>query len=82
MRVIIEVRDDAELRRVVAVLRDESVEVRLGGDGGPAGAADIGALLARTSGLWPNGDGLAYQQALRGEWERPGPDVGSVGSVR
>jgi hypothetical protein len=27
-------------------------------------------LLARTSGLWPAGDGLAYQQGLREEWER------------
>jgi len=25
--------------------------------------------LARTSGIWRNGDGLAYQQGLRDEWD-------------
>ena len=27
-------------------------------------------LLERTCNLWQNGDGLAYQNRLRGEWER------------
>ena len=27
-------------------------------------------LLRRTSGLWKQGDGLAYQQSSRDEWER------------
>lgn len=27
-------------------------------------------LLDQTSGLWKQGDGLAWQRKLRGEWER------------
>ena len=30
---------------------------------------DFQDLLARTSGLWREGDGLAYQDRLRAEWE-------------
>jgi hypothetical protein len=29
--------------------------------------------LASTSGLWRQGDGLAWQKRLRGEWEPPRP---------
>ena len=28
------------------------------------------ALLDQTAGLWTKGDGLAYQQEIRGEWDR------------
>lgn len=35
------------------------------------------ALLARTRGLWRHGDGLAWQQQLRGEWEH---DAGQGGA--
>ena len=70
MRVIIEVRDEAELARVVAALDAAAVEVTLGGDGGPARSApDLAALLADTAGLWTAGDGLAYQTARRDEWD-------------
>jgi hypothetical protein len=27
-------------------------------------------LLERTQGRWPGEDGLAYQRAIRGEWDR------------
>jgi hypothetical protein len=30
---------------------------------------DFQNLLTATKGLWQQGDGLAYQQALRSEWE-------------
>ncbi|MDP3839041.1 MAG: hypothetical protein Q8Q54_08995 [Methylococcales bacterium] len=30
---------------------------------------DFQQLLNATKGLWQQGDGLAYQQALRNEWE-------------
>ena len=70
MRVIIEVRDETELTRVVAALNAASVEVTVGGDGGPAQAApDIRSLLAATAGVWTAGDGLAYQTARRDEWD-------------
>ena len=39
MRVVIEVQDDAELQRVTRLLREEGVEVRVGGDGAPASPA-------------------------------------------
>jgi Ribbon-helix-helix protein, copG family len=32
---------------------------------------NLGQVLARTAGLWRQGDGLAWQQRLRGEWDRP-----------
>lgn len=28
------------------------------------------ALLDQTAGIWKHGDGLQYQQDIRGEWER------------
>lgn len=28
-------------------------------------------LLGETSGLWTQGDGLAYQERVRGEWDAP-----------
>jgi hypothetical protein len=28
------------------------------------------ALLDRTRGIWRQGDGLAYQEGIRGEWDR------------
>lgn len=28
------------------------------------------ALLDQTAGIWKQGDGLQYQQDIRGEWER------------
>jgi hypothetical protein len=34
-------------------------------------------LLRRTAGSWREGDGLAYQRAVRGEWERSPEDEGS-----
>jgi hypothetical protein len=29
------------------------------------------AALAETAGIWRHGDGLDWQQRLRGEWDRP-----------
>nr|WP_295382693.1 hypothetical protein [Pseudoxanthomonas sp.] len=34
----------------------------------PGTSSELDELLARTSGLWPQGDGLAWQQSLRNEW--------------
>ena len=31
--------------------------------------ADFAQLLSKSSGIWTAGDGLAYQQELRDEWE-------------
>jgi len=31
--------------------------------------------LTRTAGLWRQGDALAWQQRLRGEWDRDEPDA-------
>lgn len=39
MRIVIEVQDADELRRVTDVLREEGVEIRSGGDGGPSAPA-------------------------------------------
>ena len=36
MRVVIEIQDDAELRRVTSLLREEGIEIRVGGDGASA----------------------------------------------
>ncbi len=33
---------------------------------------DLSEALARTAGLWRQGDGLAWQQRLREEWDRAG----------
>lgn len=41
----------------------------------PDRGEEIEALLAQTSGLWTAGDGLAYQQAIRGEWTGPAGDA-------
>jgi len=30
----------------------------------------LGDILERTAGLWRSGDGLAWQQQMRGEWDR------------
>ncbi|HKI06395.1 MAG TPA: ribbon-helix-helix domain-containing protein [Thermoanaerobaculia bacterium] len=38
-------------------------------------AESLEQLLGRTAGIWREGDGLAYQRAVRDEWETPeGPD--------
>ena len=42
---------------------------RLRADGESA-AVSFDDLLARTSGLWKQEDGLRYQRRLRDEWER------------
>ena len=34
----------------------------------PTGEGNILDLLNHTQGIWRNGDGLQYQQKLRGEW--------------
>jgi hypothetical protein len=31
---------------------------------------DFAALIASTGGIWPNGDGLDWQQEIRDEWTR------------
>ena len=36
------------------------------------GEPSLEQLLRQTSGLWRGGDGLAYQQEVRGEWEEAG----------
>jgi hypothetical protein len=33
-----------------------------------AGKTSLEQLLRRTAGIWPGGDGLAYQREVRGEW--------------
>jgi len=40
------------------------------------GEPSLEQLLRRTAGSWREGDGLAYQRAVRGEWESP-EDEGS-----
>ena len=47
------------IRRAVRRYRDDS----------EARALPIGDLLERTSGIWSQGDGLSYQQGIRGEWD-------------
>lgn len=37
------------------------------------GDGEFHDLLERTSGTWRNGDGLAYQEALRREWPSGAP---------
>jgi len=50
------------IRRAVRQYRDES----------EARAQPIGHLLEKTSGIWRQGDGLSYQQGIRGEWDERG----------
>lgn len=33
-------------------------------------ASELDGLLSETAGLWKQGDGLAYQKRLRGEWNK------------
>ena len=33
-------------------------------------ASELDRLLSETAGLWKQGDGLAYQKRLRGEWNK------------
>jgi len=49
------------VRLAVQRLREESAREARGLD----------ELLQRTSGIWKQGDGLKYQQRLRGEWKSP-----------
>jgi hypothetical protein len=35
------------------------------------GAESLEQLLRRTAGIWREGEGLAYQQAVRDEWAAP-----------
>ena len=37
-------------------------------------AESLEQLLGRTAGIWQGGDGLAYQQSVRGEWEEAAPE--------
>jgi hypothetical protein len=37
-------------------------------------AESLEQLLRRTAGIWQGEDGLAYQRAVRGEWEEAGPE--------
>ena len=46
------------IRRAVRLLRDQA----------PVEHQTFEELLAATSGLWKHGDGLTYQERLRGEW--------------
>ncbi|MFZ5493208.1 MAG: ribbon-helix-helix protein, CopG family [Pseudomonadota bacterium] len=36
------------------------------------GQPQLADVLERTAGLWRHGDALAWQQRLRGEWDRDG----------
>lgn len=47
------------IRRAVRRYREE----------GDPEARSLHRLLAETSGIWTEGDGLAYQRRIRGEWE-------------
>lgn len=49
------------VRRAIRRYRQET-------GGGPD--HDIHELLRRSRGVWPGGDGLAYQGRIREEWER------------
>ena len=49
------------VRRAIRLYRQRSPEV-----GGPS----FEELTERTAGIWEAGDGLAYQERLRAEWER------------
>lgn len=46
------------IRRAVRLLRSQA----------PAEHRSLDELLVATSGLWKHGDGLRYQERLRGEW--------------
>lgn len=46
------------IRRAVRLLRDQA----------PVDHQSLDELLTATSGLWKHGDGLSYQERLRGEW--------------
>jgi hypothetical protein len=46
------------IRRAVKLLRAQT----------PPGAQPLADLLRQTRGLWREGDGLAFQERLRGEW--------------
>ena len=46
------------VRRAIHRMREEE-----------AARATFAQALQETSGIWPEGDGLHYQQALRNEWE-------------
>jgi hypothetical protein len=48
------------VRRAVRQFRKQS---------GP-GTSDFDKLLEQTAGLWPHGDGLAYQKRMRSDWGR------------
>jgi hypothetical protein len=49
------------VRRAIRLYRRRSPEV---------GAPSFEELTERTAGIWEAGDGLAYQERLRAEWER------------
>ena len=49
------------VRRAIRLYRQRSPEV---------GAPSFEELTERTAGIWEAGDGLAYQERLRAEWER------------
>ena len=49
------------VRQAVRRLREESAREARGMD----------ELLQQTSGIWKQGDGLAYQRRLREEWKTP-----------
>jgi hypothetical protein len=45
------------------------------------GQTSLEQLLQRTSGIWRGGDGLAYQQRIRDEWEATPDDPGGEPSA-
>lgn len=49
------------------------IERRLGlsNEAAVAPSHDFDRLLAETSGIWTEGDGLEYQRRIRDEWTRP-----------
>jgi flagellar biosynthesis chaperone FliJ len=49
------------VRQAVHRLREESAREARGMD----------ELLQKTSGIWKEGDGLAYQRRMRNEWKTP-----------
>lgn len=52
------------VRRAVRRLRKEDERAKQPG---------FGELVGAVRGTWKHGDGLAWQQALRGEWDEPRP---------
>lgn len=61
---------DEQMRPVaVQIAYEDWIEIERALAQVPLPSDDFDALLERSRGIWTQGDGLAYQQRLREEWE-------------